>query len=164
MAPLMVMLPGKVHQEHWYTKTGLENNVLVAVLESGYTYDHLALKWLAHFNKLTKPANPGAYPMLLLNGHIFHQTKLFLGYCELHKIVPFFVMPHMMHLLQPLEFVLYQSYKHSQAEDIDEATRTGCTNFKKTEFLASLSSIRQHMFKHSLIVSSVRKTDIIPFN
>ncbi len=39
----MVILPGKVHQEHWYTKTGLDNNVLVAVSKSGYTNDHLAL-------------------------------------------------------------------------------------------------------------------------
>jgi hypothetical protein len=90
----MVIVPGKVYQEHWYTKTGLDNNVLIAVSEIGYTNNHLALKCLAHINKFTKPLQPGTYCTLLTDGYISHQTKLFLGFCEYHQVVPFFLMPH----------------------------------------------------------------------
>jgi hypothetical protein len=41
--PPMVILPGKVHQEHWYTKLGLEDDYLIGVTESGYSNDHMAL-------------------------------------------------------------------------------------------------------------------------
>jgi hypothetical protein len=33
--PPMVILPGKVHQEHWFTKMGLEDNCLVAYQKAG---------------------------------------------------------------------------------------------------------------------------------
>jgi hypothetical protein len=40
----MVILLGKVYQEHWYTKTGLEDNYLIPQSESGYSNDYLALR------------------------------------------------------------------------------------------------------------------------
>jgi hypothetical protein len=58
---------------------------------------------------------------------------------------------------------LVQPYKHYYAEAIDGATRTGCTNFNKPEFLASLSSIRQKTLTQPDIHSSFKKAGFIPF-
>jgi hypothetical protein len=144
--PPMVILPGKVHQEHWYSKLDMEDDYLIGVSESGYTNDYLALEWLKHFNNLTKSRKPGAYRLLILNGHSSHTTKPFLSYCAQNKIKPFFLLPHTTHLVQPLDVVLFQPYKHYHAEAIDEATRLGCDSFNKAEFLASLASIRDQTF------------------
>ena len=43
------------------------------------------------------------------------------------------------------------------------ATRTGCTDFNKIEFLDAIASIRAHTFKPSTIISSWRKSGLIPF-
>jgi hypothetical protein len=152
--PPMVILPGKVHQEHWYTKTGLEDNYLIVVSESGYSNDHVALCWLAHFQKFTKSSCPGAYRMLILDGHASHKTILFHEYASRHQIKLFFLIPYTTHLLQPLDVVIFQPYKHYHAEAIDEVTRLGCSNFNETEFLTSLSSIREKTFQKSTILLS----------
>jgi len=47
----MLTLPGVIHQEGWYTKTGLKDDVLVAVSETGYSNDELSLDWLRHFER-----------------------------------------------------------------------------------------------------------------
>jgi len=49
--PPMLILPGILHQEDWYTKTDLEDDVLVAVSETGYANDELCLDWLHHFER-----------------------------------------------------------------------------------------------------------------
>ncbi len=63
--PPMAILPGKVHQAHWYTKTKLEDNYSIAVSDSGYTNDHLGLRWLSHFEKFSTPKEAGSYRLLL---------------------------------------------------------------------------------------------------
>ena len=48
----MIILPGQLHLEGWVNNE-LEGNTLMAVSESGYTNDEIALDWLQHFNKCT---------------------------------------------------------------------------------------------------------------
>jgi hypothetical protein len=73
-------------------------------------------------------------------------------------------MPHTTHLLQPLDVVLFQPYKDYHAEAIDDASRTGCMNCNKVEFLTLLSSIRQQTFKQTSILLSFRKMGLVPYD
>ncbi len=75
--------------------------------------------------------------MLLLNGHTSYQTKLVLYYSKHHDNVPFFIMLHTTYLLQLLDIVRFQLYKHSHTEAIYKATWIECTNSNQTKFLAS---------------------------
>ena len=72
--------------------------------------------------------------------------------------------PHTTHLIQPLDVVVFQPLKHYHAEAIDKATRTGCSDFNKLEFLSAITSIREQAFKESTIISSFRRTSLIPYN
>ena len=47
---------------------------------------------------------------------------------------------------------------------MEAATRSGCTDFNKIEFLHAIDSIRANTFKKSTILSSWRKSGLIPFN
>ena len=60
--------------------------------------------------------------MLLLDDYATYCTYEFIQYCDNEKIVPFCLLPHTTHLVQPLDVVLFQPYKHWHAEKIDEAT------------------------------------------
>ena len=88
----------------------------------------------------------------------------FITFCDNHKIAPFCLPPHSTHLLQPLDAVVFQPYKHYHAEAVDGAIRTGCSDFNKLELLAAITSIRQQAFKPSTNVSAFRKTGFIPYN
>lgn len=79
-----------------------------------------------------------------------------------NRIILFGLPPHTTHFLQPLDVVCFQPLKHYHAEAIDIAVRTGDTEFSKIEFLAAFEGFRAQAFKPSTILSSFRKTGIVP--
>ncbi len=100
----------------------------------------------------------------MLDGHGSHCTYEFVDHCNQHQIIVFCLPPHAIHFLQSLDVVLFQPYKHYHGEAINQATCTGCPDFNKIEFLASLATIRKNTFKQHSILSGFRKTGLVPFN
>jgi len=160
----MLILPGALYLNDWYTKTQLDGDILLSVSETGYSNDRLSLHWLHYFHKFSSQRQLGAYRLLLLDGYGLHCTKEFIDYCDENKIIPFCLPPHSTHLLQPLDVVVFQPLKHFHAEAVEQATRTGCSDFNKIEFLAAIDSIRVQAFKHSTILSVFRKCGLIPYS
>jgi hypothetical protein len=162
--PPMVIIPGVIHQEQWYTTTSIPDEYLIGTSEKGYSNDELTMDWVRHFEKYSSQRQLGTYRLLLLDGFGSHCTKEFLDFCDVHRIVVFCLPPHTSHLLQPLDVVVFQPYKHYHAEAVETATRSGCSEFDKVEFLDKIDSIRQQTFKKSTIISSFRATGLIPYN
>ena len=162
--PPIVILPGKCQQEHRYDCTSIEDQALVAVSDSGFLNDKLALEWVKHFNKYSTKDQAGVWWMLLLDGHRSHCTYKFLNYCTDADILLFCLPPHTTHILQPLDVVVFQPYKYWHTQAIDEATCTRCDDFNKMEFLEALGSIRAKTFKTSTILSVFKKTGLYPYN
>lgn len=162
--PPIIIVPGIIHQEQWYTSTSVPNDYLIGTSETGYSNDELTIKWLVHFEMFSSKRQVGNTRLLLLDGFGSHCTKEFLDFCDAHKIIVFCLPPHTSHLLQPLDVVVFQPYKHYHSEAVEAATRTGCGNFDKVEFLDKIDSIRQQTFKKSTICSAFRATGLIPYN
>ena len=100
---------------------------------------------------------------MLIDRHTSYRTREFIIYCDERKIIPFCLPPHSTHLLQPLDMVVFQPLKHYHAEAIDQATRTGCSDFNKVGFLSAIGFIREQAFKPTTIIYSFRKTGPIPY-
>ncbi len=49
--PPMVILPGKLDQEDWYTRTAVEDHWLFSVTEMEYSNNELNYKWVQHFDR-----------------------------------------------------------------------------------------------------------------
>ena len=160
----MIILSGVFHQARWYTQTNLEDDYLVATSKTGYINDELSLEWIKHFAQYSAMRQKGEYRLLLLDGYGSHCTVEIINYCDEQRIILYCLPAHATHLLQPLDVVLFQPYKHWHAEAVHDASRTGCTDFNKVEFLQAIGSIRARTFKASSIQSAFRKTGIIPFN
>lgn len=158
----MVIIEGAVLLERYFTD--LPNGYLVACSDSGYTNDDLSLEWARHFVRQTQKHLKGVYRLLLFDGFDSHCTQEFLEYLEDHKVIAYRLPPHTSHFLQPLDVGCFQPYKHWHAQAVDNATRTGCTSFNKTEFLAAIESIRAHTFKPRTIQKGWRDTGLYPLN
>ena len=63
-------------------------------------------------------------------------------YCHLNKIIPLRLPPHSTHLLQPLDVVIFQQWKHWHAESIDHHIQHGVGVFNRHTFLSNLEEIR----------------------
>ena len=120
----MVIIPGVIHQESWYTTTRIPGDYLMATSESGYNNDELTIKWLAHFELFSAKRQEGVYGLLLLDGFGSHCITQFLDYSDQYMIIIFCLLPHSSHLLQPLNVVIFQPYKHYHAEAVERATCT----------------------------------------
>ena len=160
--PNMLILSGKQHLEKWFEENDLDDNVAFAVSDSGYSNDEISLEWLEHFDKHTRKKRKGAWCMLIMDGAESHTHSEFVRVCYSKNIVPFRLPPHRTHLLQPLDVVCFQPLKHYHAEAIDAAVRSRDAEFSKVEFLARITTIRKQAFKKNTILSSFRKTGLIP--
>jgi len=120
------------------------------------------MKWLAHFERFPSARLVRSHRLLLLDGYGSHCTKQFIDFCDAHKVVVFCLAPHTSHLLQPLDVVVFQPYKHYDAEAVEAATHLGSGDFDKAEFLDRIHSIRQQIFKTSTVCASFRATGLMP--
>ena len=134
------------------------------MLISGYLNNKLALDYLKHFNLQSSKRQVGAYRLLIFNGYGSHLTYEFIEYYDDRKIIPFSLLPYTSYLLQPLNIRVFQPLKHYYKCAVEKATRIGCTNFNKVEFLNAIYSIRVQTFKRSTIIHSFKNTGLIPFN
>jgi DDE superfamily endonuclease len=101
---------------------------------------------------------------LLLDGFVSYIKYDFVEFAQNNRIILFSFLPHTTHLLQPLDVVCFQPFKHYHSEAIDVAVRTGDTDFSKIEFLAAFEGFHKQTFKQSTILSAFRKTGILPYN
>ena len=84
----------------------------MAVSDTGYTNDEIALSWLEHFDRCSTKKQVGRKRLLLMDNHTSHQTHEFLVYAREKGILLYYLPPHATHFLQPLDVVVFQPYKH----------------------------------------------------
>jgi DDE superfamily endonuclease len=158
----MLILPGRVHLERFYHE--LQGEVLIGLSDSGYANDELSWEYIQHFESQSRKTRVGAHRILLCDGYKSHFTHEVLEFCEFNNIHVFGLPPHTSHILQPLDVVLFQPYKHWHAQTLDQATRRGCSKFGKLEFLGAIKSIREMTFKKASILAGFRECGIVPYN
>ncbi|KAJ6096532.1 hypothetical protein N7486_007278 [Penicillium sp. IBT 16267x] len=160
IAPV-VILSAKLLLLRWFEIVGDER---IAVTETGYLNNVLALQWIQLFNKLTKDSAKGTHRMLLCDQFGSHLTYEFVKYCEDHNIILFFLPAHSSHLLQPLDVGVFSAYKHWHSEWVYDATVSGYEKITKDDFLSAIAQIRQKTFKPSTIKLGFRLTGLWPIN
>ncbi len=158
--PPFVILPGKNIMEAWVINTDMLDDYSLAVSDSGYSNDALCFHWLKHFDTHSARSQVGEYCMLIMDGCGSHCTLDFNDYCEQHKIVSFCLPLHSTQLLQPLDVVLFRSYKEAHRDVLNKAMRSCCRIFNKIEFLHALKKMREEAFRDTSIASAFCQTGI----
>ena len=161
IAPMLV-IEGSQFLARYFTD--LPDRYCIATSDTGYTNDEICLDWVKHWEKESRIVQKGIWRLLLFDGFESHLSMEFLDVLESNRVIPYRLIPHSTHLLQPLDVGCFQPYKHWHAEAVDAATRSGCTSFNKVEFLAAIDSIRRQTFKRTTIRTGWQKTGLIPYN
>ena len=159
-----LILSGQLHMSQWYQQRELESDTVIATSSTSYSNDELGLSWIKHFDKHTVKTTQGSKRLLIIDGHGSHHTKQFIQYYNDHKIIPFSLSPHLTHLLQLLDVVVFQPYENYHAKVLNIMVRDGVINITKLEFLGCIQQVRKQAFKRETILSAFRKTGISPLN
>ncbi|KAM4067891.1 DDE superfamily endonuclease [Hirsutella rhossiliensis] len=128
--------------------------VTITTSPKGYVNDILALEFIDHFERHTRPQVPEEERLVLMDGCENHFTY------ELLFPLP----PHVTHLLQPLDVGVFGPYKHWHQQVLYREIANGATNFNKTDFLFHLQEMRNRTFKRPTILSAWEKSGLFPFN
>jgi hypothetical protein len=113
----MLILLGRVHLERFYHE--LQEEVLIGLSDSRYANDELSWEYIQHFESQSRKTRVGAHRILLYDECKSHFTREVLEFCEFNNIHVFGLPPHTSHILQPLDVVLFQPYKHWHAQTLD---------------------------------------------
>lgn len=100
--PSFLIFPGVQIPRRWI-ENSLDGEVILTTSPKGYMNDIIALEWLQHFEKHTRPEDPAEVRVLLMDGCDSHYTSEFVGFARQNNIELFPVPPHLTHYLQPLD-------------------------------------------------------------
>jgi hypothetical protein len=99
------------HLANWTIESCFPPSWIIKPTLNGWTDNKTGLEWVQHFNKYIKQRTKGKYWMLILDGHESHVLAEFEQYCTENNIIPISMLPHLSHLLQPLDVALYSPLK-----------------------------------------------------
>lgn len=97
-----------------------------------------------------------------MDNHTTHLTYEFVEFCEYWNIRPFRFPAHSTHLLQPLDGVPFQQYKHIHGRVVNEIARLGGFDFNKNDFFEELRDIRIKTFTPRVIRHGWKQTGMWP--
>ena len=148
----------------WYTPEW-HPDTKVITSEKGFTTNEIAIEFLRHYITHSN-ASPNAteWKLLLMDNHGSHDTPAFLELALENKILPYPLIPHLTHCMQPLDVGIFQPYKHWHDVAIKEALASLDVEYGLRSFLRDLNWVRAQTFKKSTIRSAFRKSGMWPPN
>ena len=164
VCPAFLILSGRLHQDGWYKIPELSDDTVIGTSDSGYSNGFISLEWIKHFAAHTAEMSKCQYHLRFLDGYGSHHTFEFIEYAYNHNIILFGLPPHLTHLLQPLDVVVFQPLKHWPSHALDTIIRDGVERVGEHEFLTTVEDVRRKTLKPTTISSSFAKTGIWPFD
>ena len=132
--------------------------------EKGFTTDEITLQWLDHFIESTSQGPSSPMIILLMDNHGSHTKLSFLQKCVDNNILPYPLLPHLTHCMQPLDVGIFCPYKHWHDVAIRSSISQLNVEYGIREFLQSLPSVRDKTFKKSTIKSAWKKSGMWPIS
>jgi hypothetical protein len=161
--PPLIILAAKNHMEEWYQHLK-EEDYLIAYSKAGYSNSELIFEWIHHFEITTKKYAGNSWRMLLMDNFDAHITYDLYEFCISKKIIVYTFPPNTTHILQPLDGVPFQNYKHFHGVEVNNQARARGVVFDKYDFLYNLPTIRNQTFTSKIIRSGFRDRGIVPYN
>ena len=149
-APPIIIFKGVYHLRRYFNNN-IDSDILWARSDSGFTNDKLTLSWLKHFNQFTENRTVGRYRMLIFDGFGSHDTQDFIDFCQEHRIRPFQLIPHLTHLIQPLDISVFQKSKDEFRKLLREEVFYRAKEITKADFFYySINSQRKPLLLYSV--------------
>ena len=99
-----------------------------------------------------------------MNNHESHETAEFLKLANNNHILPYSLIPHLTHCMQPLDIGVFQPYKHWHDRAMQDALTELSFQYNIRSFLHNLPTIRANTFKKTTIRHAFRKSGMWPID
>ena len=161
----LVIFKGKSVQKQWFPddRSGMLGWHFEAQ-DNGFIDCSIAQGWLENCFIPQSGAGPGKETRLLvLDGHISHETDEFQYTCYYNNIHLLYLPAHASHVLQPLDVGVFSSLKQAYRMFLDDfIKRSAARAIGKPMFLILYQKARKKAFSSSNIVAGWRHTGLWP--
>ena len=99
-----------------------------------------------------------------MDNHGSHTTPEFIQLANDNHILPYPLLPHLTHCMQPLDVGIFQPYKHWHDEAIKESLASLDIEYTLCSFLRDLTRIREKTFKKRTIKHAFQKSGMYPID
>jgi hypothetical protein len=162
----LVIFKGKSVQQQWFIPNKTPN-WLYTSSNNAYSSNDIGLQWLqdVFIPQTSKDLPDSQYRLLLLDGHRSHTTLEFMWECYTNKIIPFYLVAHASHILQPLDLTIFSSLKRTyRAAVAFDSDLDDTAPIKKQRFLEYYQKARDRALTKANIASGFNSAGIVPFN
>ena len=147
----------------WFSpEMDLDSTIITS--EKGFTNDQIAIEFLKHFIKHSNTGPHSEWKLLLMDNHGSHEIPEFLKLANENCILPYPLIPHLTHCMQPLDVGIFQPYKHWHNVAIRDSLAGLSTEYGIRSFLRDLPTIRENTFKKRTIRHAFKKSGMWPID
>ena len=130
---------------------------------SGWTSNSHGFEWLSTvYEPCTRPADPTARRLLIMDGHSSHITAKLIAFCMKHLIDLLILPPHCSHFLQPLDVSVFAPLKRALASETDAMSRLDSGRIARVEWTEVYIRARAKAVTPDTILSGWRSTGLVP--
>jgi hypothetical protein len=130
----------------------VKSGATLAVTHNGWSNDEMALEYLKHFHRHTRPV--GIFRLLILDGHNNHATFRFKKLAHKYKIILLYLPAHTTHKLQPLDVGIFRPQSGFYSTQVTQHSRWAGFNISKREYLDWMLVARKKANTTSNILSA----------
>ncbi|KAF2885383.1 hypothetical protein ILUMI_20781 [Ignelater luminosus] len=160
--PPAIIFPRKRHNDLLYQ--GLPYGTLCLHNESGYMKSDTFVKFLEHFQKHCQ-SSVDKKVLLILDGHVTHQTVEAIEYCRSNGIIMLSFPPHCTHEMQPLDVAVFSPLMTYYNEELNLWLKA---NPGKIVTLYNVGPLFGKAYRRAATLnnglSGFEKTGIFPYN
>src|SRR5438034_7461182 len=109
----MIIIQGKHVMASWFPPE-LDPDTYIITSEKGFTNDKIAVEFLKHYIKNSDAGPSSEWKLLLMDNHGSHETPEFIQLANENHILPYPLLSHLTHCMQPLDVGVFQPYKQDR--------------------------------------------------
>ena len=135
---------------------------MFAVNASGWA-NNFHCMWIKHFELVTRKQlrSPDDYRLL---GHDSHVSADFVSFCIHHRIDLILILPHSLHLLQPLDVGVFSPLKRAISTQISRFIRSRISRIQKVVWLERFIIARKQGITRENVLAEWRGVGLFPEN
>ena len=161
--PPFIVIQGKWIMADWFSSE-MDLDSMIITSESGFTNDQIAIEFLKHLIMHTNAGPHSEWKLLLMDNHGSHETPEFVKLANDNHILPYPLIAHLTHCMQPLDVGIFQPYKHWHDVAIQDALANLDIEYGIRSFLRDLPTIRENTFKKRTIRHAFRDSGMWPID
>ena len=161
---LLLLIFKAQHTNLAWIPSNIPSNWHFSTSNSGWTSDSHGYEWLTTvFEPNTCPEDHTQRCLFIMDGHSSHMTANFIAFCMEYLFDLLILLPHISHLLQPLDVGVFALLKCALAEETDAVSRLDSGRISRADWVSMFVWVRSQVLVSRNVLVGWKSASLEPF-